>query len=500
MVLGERYRLTGEFARGSSVQRAWDRWLNRQVFIKIMPNANIDDCAVKRQFIESAQVLARIDHPNIEALLDYGATEEGAPYHVMHEAGVDLATLLANQGRVSWARARGIVLDVIAGVGALHRQRIVHGDISPHTVALFGTTARLVQFGDVELAESDPTPEQLSVDVHGVAALGFTLLTGLGPTGRASSALAKALEGARAPRSVRAILLRALLEPGAVALASLRREFMAESDGRARARVIDVAAGLAATTMLSVGLLVSVPSLGMSSSSTVLAMDSDRQVTIAEPSVVGEARHRERQLESASFIEPAMAHDEPAPDELPAVEFSPVTSQPRFDTGRAHVEVGSEAQQRKAVQIRSEQFELASELSPALLVQRGIDLTHGRPTPEDDPRLPIVDGPLRARELFEAACARKHGKGCHMLGVQIAEGMIPDVGVSAADYYRRGCALDYHRSCAALADLARAGEISADADALDAKACALAGPDSSYCVPREGVSVVACPRDDRTPN
>jgi hypothetical protein len=492
MVLGERYRLTGEFARGASVQRAWDRWLNRQVFIKILPNANIDDCAIKTQFINSAQALARIDHPNIEALLDYGATEEGAPYHVMHEAGDDLATLTADHGRVSWARARGIVLDVIAGVDALHRQRIVHGDISPHTVALFGETARLVQFGDAELTESDPTPEQISVDVHGVAALAFALLTGFAPTGRASLALAAALERVGAPRSVRAILLRTLLEPGAVALSTLRRELAGGSRVRARTRWINAAAGLAATVMLSIGLWSSVAN----SQTTTLALDSDRHDRIAERVQQPSAQPPSDEPASSSTVTSSL--DEVAPQET-VVEFSPVTTQQRFDSGRTHIEVGSEGQ-RKAVKIRSEQIDLHRDLSPTVLVQRGIDLTHGRPTPEDDPRLPVVDGPLRARELFEAACALEHGKGCHMLGVQIAEGMIPNEGTSAADYYRRGCALDYHRSCAALADLARAGEISADADALDAKACALAGPESSYCGPREGDPVVACPRDDRPTN
>ncbi|HVI00218.1 MAG TPA: hypothetical protein VM869_15985 [Enhygromyxa sp.] len=165
-------------------------------------------------------------------------------------------------------------------------------------------------------------------------------------------------------------------------------------------------------------------------------------------------------------------------------QASSVTLEPRFESARAHTQVGSEAQ-RKGVSMHSERFEGRRGLSPAVLVQRGIDLTHGRPTSEDDPRLPIVDGPIRARALFEAACARDYGKGCHMLGVQIAEGMIPDDGTGAAGYYRRGCALDYHRSCAALAELARAGQIVADADLLEAKACLLAGPRSSYCLPRE---------------
>lgn len=507
-LLGGRYKLTGELARAASVQRGWDRWLDRQVFIKILARSRIDDCAGTQQFLASARALVRIDHPNVEALLDYGATEEGAPYHVMAEVGADLSTLIGTEGRVSWARARRILLDVIAGVHALHRRRIVHGDISPHTVALFGETARLIDFGDAEQREHDPSAEDLSVDVRGIAALGFTLLTGFGPKGRAWSGLAAALARVEAPQRVRTMLVRALVEPEAVELTTLRRALANE----ARVRwndMVDAAAAVAAAAMLSIGLWSSVVSsagqdhehngLTLAASSDGEAcehsFDSIASIGSSEPSGSGGARiandSEAIDLDSRSI---AAVHARQPIDEAPAA-----APQRRFESARARVQVGSEAQRSTAVTVHSERLELVRELppggrelppggrelSPAALVERGIDLTHGRPTPADDPRLPIVDGPLRARALFEAACARNYGKGCHMLGVQIAESMIPDDGAGAAQHYRRGCALDYHRSCAALADLARAGQIVADADRLDAKACRLAGPDSSYCRPRE---------------
>lgn len=484
-LLGGRYKLTGALARADSVQRGWDRWLNRQVFIEILSSHEIDNCDSKGRFIASARALVQMEHPNVEALLDYGVTDAGAPYHVMAEAGVDLASLMAREGRVSWARARGILLDVIAGVAALHRRRIVHGGIAPHSVALVGDTARLVEFGQAKQLARELSAADISVDVHGIAALGFLLLTGLRATGRATPVLEAALARIELPRSVRALLLRALSEPHSVELASLQRAIAGKSCSLARTRLIDAAAAVAAVAMLTIGLWSSVAS----SSAALGMLDASADANTAKTC--------EQAFESVSTVELRSRSVEPIaqpsasapPIDSPAISQSakPIASQSRFESARAHLQVGAE-QRRRGMSVRSDRFELHGELSPAKLVERGIDLTHGRPTPQDDPRLPIVDGPIRARALFEAACARDYGKGCHMLGVQIAEGMIPDDrydGSGAAEHYRRGCALDYHRSCAALADLARAGRIVADADLLEAKACLLAGPNSSYCRLRE---------------
>lgn len=480
-LLGGRYKLSGEFARSASVARGWDRWLDRAVFIKIFANAKIDGCAAKRHFIDSAQALIRIEHPNIEALLDFGATDDGAPYHVMGEVGVDLATLAATEGRMTWARVRGIVLDVIAGVAALHRHRIVHGDISPHTIALMGTTARLVEFGAAELCEDDPTVEQRDVDVRGIAALAFALLTGLDPIGRTAVTLDAALDQTKAPPRVRAVLLRVLTQPHAIELGTLRRQLAGESRyGGMRARlsyVADGAAAVAAAAMLSIGLWSGIASSESPLDPSVLAgLVCDDSAGASVASIDGiEAPAR-------SLAQPVEREPEAIVDEPPSFAVAIVDAQPSFTDGRARVAVGSEAR-RKSVTVHSRRINLDRELSPELLVERGIDLTHGRPTPDDDPRLPIVDGPVRARALFEAACARDYGKGCHMLGVQIAEGMVADDGAGPAEHYRRGCDLHYHRSCAALADLARAGDIDADADLLEAKACLLAGAGSSFCRP-----------------
>lgn len=494
-LLGGRYKLSGDLARVVSAQRAWDRWLHRPVFIKIFARTKIDGLAAKRRFIESAQALVRIDQAN---LLDYGATEDGAPYHVIRDEGLEHLSL-ADAGALSWARVREVLLDVIAGVDALHCQRIVHGNISLHSVALIGDTARLVDFGDASVAEHELSPEQVADDVRGVAALGFRLLTGGAAIGRSVDELADALAKTDAPSSVRATLLEILTGAQAVELGSLRRDLdgdLLRARGWGRSELVSAAATMAAALMLVIGLWSSFASFEATSverSPTVHASSSELMCEAGlgplgpgsiSTVAMGLPMDLSMDLSTASA-------DESTPslgDEVTTVSSKPEPkpqphSDARFDAARASVEVGS-TNTRKPTVVQTRRFDVDRDLSPALLVERGIDLTHGRPAAEDDPRLPVVDGPKRARALFEAACEQNYGKGCHMLGVQIAEGMTSDESADPAHYYRRGCALDYHRSCAALADLARAGEIIADVSLLDAKACLLAGPTSSYCLPK----------------
>jgi TPR repeat protein len=475
--------------------RAWDRWLNRHVDVKILPSLTIDGLEAKQRFIRSARALTRIDEPHVGSLLDYGATENGAPYHVMcTHSGLDLATLLSEDGRMAWARVESIVLGLIAGVEALHRRHVVHGEVALHNVVLADDgTATLVDLTEATLLDGPPTPEDLREDVHGVAVVGFSLLTGFGPLGRSPAALEAALAQTDAPARVRMALLSVLAGHPAYRPAdmpTLRRAFTAgarRSLPRSRSRLSSALATAAAAAMLGIGLAamgdtLERPDWTHQSYESPLALTSG---TIDRCVFEGTGGKALAQLTTNEGAEPTPS--EALASEALASEVSLAATLPRrqisagFVDGRARVEVGSDAAS-SPLEHQVERIDLYRELSPALLVERGIDLTHGRPTPADDPRAPVVDGPERARAMFAAACERDFGKGCHMLGVQIAEGMIVDADdPDPAAHYRRGCELDYARSCGLLAELARAGSVPDEPGLLEAKACLLAGPGSRYC-------------------
>src|SRR5213075_3014077 len=81
------------------VYRARDTKLNRDVALKILPEAFTSDADRLARFRREAQVLASLNHPNIAAI--YGFEDSGATHALVMElvAGEDLSEIIARDGR-----------------------------------------------------------------------------------------------------------------------------------------------------------------------------------------------------------------------------------------------------------------------------------------------------------------------------------------------------------------------------------------------------------------
>ena len=78
------YRIIGEAGRGgmATVFLAQDTRLDRQVVIKVLPKYFVHDPQFRRRFFQEAQVVAKLSHPNIVPVYEYGEEDE-VPYLVM---------------------------------------------------------------------------------------------------------------------------------------------------------------------------------------------------------------------------------------------------------------------------------------------------------------------------------------------------------------------------------------------------------------------------------
>src|ERR1700749_4862186 len=87
-VLGDRYRLTALIGTGASasVSPADDRKLGRQVAVKVLHPALVDDAAFLRRFREEARSAAQLNHPGLMAVYDTGEEDTG-PYLVLEYLG-----------------------------------------------------------------------------------------------------------------------------------------------------------------------------------------------------------------------------------------------------------------------------------------------------------------------------------------------------------------------------------------------------------------------------
>ncbi|NED55528.1 serine/threonine protein kinase, partial [Micromonospora aurantiaca] len=204
-LLGERYRLVEQLGAGgmSVVWRGYDEVLGRQVAVKVLASRLASDKAFRHRIRVEAQAAARLCHPNITNVYDYGESVQvglTVPYVVMELVdGGPLSGRLGRDGQLPWREAMTIGAEVASALAAAHARGVVHRDVTPGNVMLTPTGVKVVDFGISALVgESDKgpdgallgtpaylAPERLdnghvspATDVYAVGLLLYRMLTG----------------------------------------------------------------------------------------------------------------------------------------------------------------------------------------------------------------------------------------------------------------------------------------------------------------------------------
>jgi serine/threonine protein kinase len=157
----ERYRLVRRIGAGGMgiVYEARDRALDRPVALKVLKSQGpISDDAIDRLERE-ARTAARLGHPNIVAVSDFGRVPGRGAYLVMELlAGESLARRLTRKGRLPSAEVTDVALQVLDALATAHRAGVVHRDLKPENIHLVPLAngqrlAKLLDFGIVKLRE-----------------------------------------------------------------------------------------------------------------------------------------------------------------------------------------------------------------------------------------------------------------------------------------------------------------------------------------------------------
>ena len=147
------FKLTAKLGEGGmgEVYRATDSKLDREVAIKVLPEAFTSNPERLARFEREAKVLASLNHPNIGSI--YGLEEDGATRFLVLELieGEDLQERLA-RGAVPVDEALGLALQMAAGLEVAHDQGIIHRDLKPANVKV--TPDGQVKILDFGLAKS----------------------------------------------------------------------------------------------------------------------------------------------------------------------------------------------------------------------------------------------------------------------------------------------------------------------------------------------------------
>jgi serine/threonine-protein kinase len=207
LVLG-RYRIESVLGRGGmgEVYRARHDRLGMAVAVKILTEVNDD---MVRRFEREATLMARVRHPNVVAIADFGTTAAGLPCIVMEFIkGEDLGARMKRRGALPWRESLFIIRGILSGLDALHAAQVLHRDLKPDNVVIApgepevvklidfgiakptggGNGTRLTSTGSVVGTPAYMAPEQLlgydldvRSDIYTAGMILFELLTGTLP-------------------------------------------------------------------------------------------------------------------------------------------------------------------------------------------------------------------------------------------------------------------------------------------------------------------------------
>ena len=119
-----------------AVYKARQPGLDRLVAIKILPPEVGRDPAFAERFTREARALARLSHPNIVSVYDFGQ-RDGLFYFVMEYVdGVNLRQAILAGGMSTRKQALAIVPQICDALQFAHDEGIVHRDIKPENILL----------------------------------------------------------------------------------------------------------------------------------------------------------------------------------------------------------------------------------------------------------------------------------------------------------------------------------------------------------------------------
>ena len=158
MCLNGRYRLDAQIGAGgmSTVYRAFDMTLERQVAVKLMHREIASDSDQLERFRREARSVAQLSHPHIVGVIDAGE-EDGRPYIVFeYVEGETLKDRIRRMGRLPIDEAIAYSIEIARALGAAHGQAIVHRDIKPQNVLVDEEgSAKVTDFGIARSLEEE---------------------------------------------------------------------------------------------------------------------------------------------------------------------------------------------------------------------------------------------------------------------------------------------------------------------------------------------------------
>lgn len=147
------------------VYRARQPRLERDVALKILPQHLADDPKFAERFAREGKLLAKLNHPNIVSIFDFG--ESGGFFYLLMEFvdGVNLRQAM-QAGRFTAEQALSIVPKICEALQFAHEEGVLHRDIKPENILLDAKgRIKIADFGIAKMMENGgATPSETKTE------------------------------------------------------------------------------------------------------------------------------------------------------------------------------------------------------------------------------------------------------------------------------------------------------------------------------------------------
>src|SRR5215467_3010652 len=141
--------------------KAFDVDLHCPVTLKVISERYLGDESARLRFLREARAAASVRHPNVAWVLHLGRTGQNYFYAMEFVEGETLENLIRRSGRLEEKLALEIAAQVVAGLAAVHKQRLVHRDIKPSNI-MVSVEDSTVTAKIIDLGLAKPAPDALA--------------------------------------------------------------------------------------------------------------------------------------------------------------------------------------------------------------------------------------------------------------------------------------------------------------------------------------------------
>jgi serine/threonine-protein kinase len=181
--IDEKYIVTRLLGRGGmgSVYLATQRRLNRPVAIKVLLTHLVGSSSMQSRFEREARIVARLRHPGIVTIHDFGVLPTGHAYLVMEYLEGHTLRKTIMSGPLKISEALEIIRPVGNAVESAHRSGVVHRDLKPENIMIVpehdgGSSPRVLDFGLAKITAPAGDDEATLVQSGHSAGIAGTLM------------------------------------------------------------------------------------------------------------------------------------------------------------------------------------------------------------------------------------------------------------------------------------------------------------------------------------